>query len=216
MTKREIRSLIRNLLPKIDKTNKYHDLVIDSACDTVLSTMVQDYFNRVSSNVDKFIKRYGDATAITVSTDAITDIDYSTLPVGFIPLPDKASGVRRIYTVQAGGIMFYPMDAREMDLAYSNSNFYLLSNKIGYLVLPTKIEYFGMTDAIKNAGVRMDIVTRYRDYLDTDTVLLPGDMTIDNEKSPFIMAVLRVLGIIQPADLKDDNKDNFATNKQQQ
>lgn len=215
MTKQEIRSLIRNILPKIDKTAKYHDLVIDSACETVLSTMIQDYFNRESSNVDKFTKRFGDAAPIAVTTDAITTIDYSTLPVGIIPLSDKASGVRRIYTVQAGGIMFYPMDAREMDLAYNNSNFYLVGERIGYLVLPTRVEYFGMTAAIRAAGVRMDIVVRYRDYLDTDTVLLPGDKTIDDEKSPFIMAVLRLLGVIQPVDLNDDNKDNFATKQQQ-
>lgn len=215
MTKQEIRSLIRNILPKIDKTNKYHDLVIDSACETVLNTMIQDYFNRESRNVDKFTKRFGDAVAITVSTDAITTIDYSTLPVSFVPLSDRASGVRRIYTVQAGGIAFYPMDAREADLVYSNSNFYLVGNKIGYVVYPTRVEYFGMTAAIRAAGVRMDIVVSYRNYLDTDQVLLPGDKTIDDEKSPFIMAVLRLLGVIQPVDLTDDNKDNFATKQQQ-
>jgi len=210
MIKKEIRSLIRNLLPKIDKTNKYHDNVIDAACETVLNSMIADYFNKESQNVDQFTKRYGDDTPLTIVLDAITDTYYTTLPVGFVPLTDKASGVRRIFTVQSGGVMFYPMDAREFDLAASNSNFYLLNNRIGYVVYPTRVEYFSMDSSIATAGVRMNILTRFRDLLDTDTVGIPGNRT-----GEFTTAVLQYLGVIQPADLTDDNKDKPVMTKQQ-
>lgn len=211
MTKQEIRSLIKNLLPKIDKDNKYHDRVVDAACETVLNSMIGDYFNKESQNVDQFTKRYGDDTPLAVSHDTTTDIYYTTLPVGFVPLSDKASGIRRVFTVQSGGVMFYPMDAREFDLAKSNSYFYLLNDRIGYVVYPTKIEYFSMDDDIESAGVRMNIVTRFRDLLDTDVVGIPGDRTGD-----FTTAVLQYLGVIQPADLIDNNKSNVAPKQQQQ
>jgi hypothetical protein len=211
MIKQEIRSLIKNLLPKLDETNKYHDNVVDAACETILNSMIADYFNKESRDLGAFTKRYGDATALTVTTDAVTGVDYTTLPVGYVPVSDKASGVRNVFTVQAGGIMFYPMDAREFDLATRSSYFYLIGNRIGYVVYPTKVEYFGMTSAIRVAGVRMNILTRFRDLLDTDVVAIPGDRT-----GEFTSGVLQILGVIQPVSLTDDNKDNVEPKSQQQ
>lgn len=211
MTKQEIRSLIKNLLPKLDETNKYHNNVVDAACETVLNSMIADYFNKESKDLGAFTKRYGDAIALAVSTDAITGVDYTTLPVGYVPVSDKASGIRNIFTAQAGGIMFYPMDAREFDLAVGSSYFYLIGERIGYVVYPTRVEYLGMTDAIRLAGVRMNIVTRFRDLLDTDVVGIPGDRV-----TAFTAAVLQTLGVIQPVNLKDNNRDDVEPKVQQQ
>jgi len=199
MTKQELRSTIKNLLPKPDKANSYHDAVVDRAIERVLSQMITETFLK-GGNLEPFMKRYGDAVALTVTVDAITGINYTTLPAAFIPLPDKASGVRRIYTVQMGGMTFYPMDSREADILGGNTYFSTVSNKIGYVVFPTKVEYFGMTTAIRNAGIRMDICIPFSVYADTDTVNIPG-----NASAELIKGTLELLGIVQPEDLNDNN-----------
>lgn len=207
-TKREIRSTIRNLCPKVDVTNSYHPEVIDRAIERVLSQMISTLFVK-GGNMEPFMKRYGDAVALTVTTDAITNVDYTTLPATYVALPDKKSGIRNIFTVQMGGIAFYPMSSLEADLVNRNTYFSLITNKIGYVVYPDRVEYFGMTDAVRTSGVRMDIIIPFSVYLDTDTVNVPG-----NASNDLIKGVLELLGVIPPVDLMDDNANSRGGNKQ--
>lgn len=212
MTKEELRSHIKNLIKKIDKSSDFHPFVLDATIERVLNSMITDLFLK-GGQMEPFFKRYGDDTAVAVVSDLTTTtisdyatgISYSTIPVAYIPLPDKASGIRHIYTVEMSGITFYPMDAREADLVYRNTYFSKVSNKIGYVVMRDKIEYYGMTVAVAADGVRMDIVLPFRQYADTDVVNIPG-----NASDELIKGVLEILGVIQPIDLKDNN-----TNKEE-
>ena len=204
MTREEIRSLIKNLLPRHDKTSKYHDLVVDAAIGKVLAQMYNELWIADSLALQRFTKRYGDITPIDIALDAGVNVYYSAYPANIIPIPDKASGVRRITTRQQGGMTFHPMDSREVELVASGSFFSTITNKIGYVPTQDRIEYYNMSTAVATAGVRMDLLVDFSEYDNDDVVLIPE---IGGGEGAFVQRVLQVLAVIPAVDLKDDNKD---------
>ena len=204
MYKAEIRSLIKNLLPKYDKNAKYHDRVVDAAIGKVLQQSYNEVFMADPLALQRFTKRYGDTSIIAVSYDASAGIYYSAYPARIVPIPDRASGVRRITTRSQGGMTFHPLDIREVELVASGSFFETVTNKIGYIPTLERIEYYSMTAAIAAIGVRMDLLVDFSEYADTDVVLIPE---VAGGDEAFAMRVLRLLAVIPPVDIKDDNKD---------
>jgi hypothetical protein len=210
MIKAEIRSMVFNVLPKYDKTSKYTFRFIDACIEKAINSMYNDVFMESPLNLQRYTKGYGYTTAITVSTEALTGVKYSTLPESIVPFQDKSSGVRRISTIAQGKIMFLPMDFREMDLVANGSFFSTITTKIGYAVNQSRIEYFGMTSAIQSAGVRMDLIIPFSKYAETDEVKIPEITMVTGTslhmmKETFMDRVLGILGLIRPVDLKDDN-----------
>lgn len=205
MIKTEIRSLIFNILPRIDKTNKYHNAVIDRAIERVLVEMYQELFAVNPLALLRYTKGYGYATPLTVSLEASTGIYYTTLPASIVSFPDYASGVRRVSAPISGGLTFIPIDSRQFDLLKGGVLPTSSTSRIGYSVGHTRVEYWNITGTILTSGVKMDIIQPFTAYADTDTVLIPE--TQGGAEKTFIDRVLAILGIIQPRDLKDDNAD---------
>jgi hypothetical protein len=205
MRKDEIRSLVKNSLPKLDKVNKFHPRYLDAQIEEVLNQMYNEVFVSDPLALQRYTKPYGYTTPLAVLYQAGTTIYYTTLPAGIVPIPDKASGVRRISTIAQGGFTFFPMDAREHDLMLSGSYVNTVTDKIGYLVTQTRIEYYNMTPAIIAAGVRADLLTPFSVYADTDTVLIP-EIT-DKQGQTFLDRVLKALGTVQAVDMLDNNQE---------
>jgi hypothetical protein len=67
-----------------------------------------------------------------------------------------------------------------------------------------------MTGSVLSSGIRADIVIPFTEYADTDDVMLPEHKNQDGED--FIDRVLKILGVIQPVDLKDDNAETKVAN----
>ena len=204
MIKQEIRSLCRNLLPKIDKTNRWHDAVINSAIEKALASLYEDIWRMSSLNLQRYTKGFGYDTAIAVEVEADTGIVYSDLPESIIPFQDKCSGVRRVSTIAQGGFTFFPMDFREMDLIASGCYFNTVNTKIGYAVNQTRIEFFAMPDAIRAVGVRMDLIIPFSKYDEDDEVKIPEIADMRTGET-FVDRVMKILGVVVPTDLKDDN-----------
>jgi hypothetical protein len=205
MRKDEIRSLVKNHLPKLDKTAKFHDRVIDACVEKVINQLYTEIFKEDPLSIAKFTKQYGYTIPLTVSLEANTNIYYTTLPAMIVPIPDNASGVRRISTIAQGGFTFFPMDARGHDFILSGSYVNTITSKIGYLVNQTRIEYYHMSAAIQAVGVRADILVPFSVYADADTVLIP-EIT-SKEGLPFVDMVIRVLMSLPPVDTLDNNED---------
>lgn len=220
MLKSEIRSAIKNLLPKWDVTNKYHDRVIDSVCESVIKEMYWELFAIDPHAIQRYLIRYGVTSPVGVALNNTLGIYTSALPAAIVPLPDKASGVRRISTIAQGGLTFFPMDARELDLVNSSSYVKTVTKKIGYVVNQSTygtadygtIDYYGMSTAIATVGVRMDILQTFSSYADTDVVLIPEYQ--DNQNMTFVDRVLKTLRGIPPVEQKDDNADEPQTKAQ--
>jgi hypothetical protein len=204
MVKAEIRSLISNELPKFDKTGKYHPRFVDAAIEKVISGMYNDVFKADPLALQRYTKGFGYTTPLVVSLEATTGLYYTTLPAAIVPFSDKSSGVRRISTPIQGGFNFFPMDSREMDFI-SGSNIDLVTAKIGYVVTPTRVEFYKMSTSVMTSGVRMDLIIPFSNYADTDVVLIPEET--DAQGQTFIDKVLKILGVVQKVDLLDNNSD---------
>jgi hypothetical protein len=211
MIKEEIRSTIFNLLPKLDRTSKFHPRVIDAAIERVLMEMYQELFDENPLYLQRFTKGYGYTTPLAVAAEGTTGIYYTTLPAKVIPFRDKASGVRRISTVVNTGLSFIPIDQREADILTSGSFADMVTSKIGYMVTPERIEYYKMSGSVPTDGVRTDLIVPFSVYADTDNVLIPE--TKGPQGETFIDRVLKILQVIQPIDLLDNNADTVKGNE---
>jgi len=205
MRKDEIRSLIKNLLPKYGTESEYHPRVIDAAIEKALAQWYNFVYFKNPRELERYCRRFGNVTTIPVLADITVGIYYSNYPTGYtyIPIPDKSSGVRRITQRVQGGLTFVPMDQREVELVSNSSYFHGTKTKIGYVVTPERIEYYNMSAAIAAIGVRMDILIPFSQYGDAELVLTPE--VADDEGTTFIDAVLKILSVIQPVDQLDDN-----------
>lgn len=205
MIKSEIRSSVLNALQRWDKTSKYHSRVLDAKCEEVLNTMYGEVFRMSPHSLQRLCRGYGYTTALAVSTESSTGIYYTTLPVNIVYLPDRSSGCRRVASATQTGIKFYPMDQREWDLVMGGSYVNYVKDKVGYIVTPTRVEYYGMTGAILTSGVRMDLLPVYSSYADTDVVLVPEH--VDGNGLGFIDRVVEKFKDKFPVDLLDDNSE---------
>jgi hypothetical protein len=213
MTKQELRSYIFNGLPKLDSTNKFHQRFLDACIERVIAELYWEMFAIEPHSIQRYTVRYGVTAPVAVTYSNTLGIYYSTIPAGIISLPDKASGVRRISTITQGGMAFFPIDSREIDLLNSGSYADTVTSKIGYVVGQTQVDYYGMTAAIAAVGVRMEILQRFSSYADTDTVLIPEFR--DNQGIDFMDRVRKVLMVLPPVEQIDDNSDSEQTNKKQ-
>ena len=216
MTRAEIRSLIRNSLPKVDKNNRFHDLYIDGCAEKSLASLYHDIFLIKPLALANYTKGYGYATPIAIQTENSTGIQYCTLPESIIPFEDKFSGVRRISTPTQGPFMFFPMEVREMDLVANGSYFGTVNTKVGYAVGQTRVEFYNLPPSI--TGVRMDLIIPFSKYGENDEVKIPEitDVSGTNYRQvakTFMDRVMEILGIVAPVDLKDDNSSSQTTAK---
>jgi hypothetical protein len=210
MTRQEIRSLIRNSLPKIDKSNRWHDNYLNGAIEKALAEMYTEVWLMSPMNLAKYTKSYGYVTPVPVTLEQGTNIYYSDLPESIIPMQDKLSGVRRISTIAQGAFTFFPMDVREMDFVANGGYFGTVNTKIGYAVNQTRVEYYGMTTAIADVGVRMDILIPFSKYAEDDEVKIPEITQVtgtnyQKKSETFVDRVMSILGITPNVDTKDDN-----------
>jgi hypothetical protein len=166
--------------------------------------MYEDVWRMNPLNLQRYTRGYGYITSIPVLTEAATGIKYSTLPESIVPFQDKMGGVRRISTVAQGAFTFFPMDFREMDLIANGCYFDTVNSKVGYAVNQSRIEYYGMTAAIQAAGVRMDLIIPFSKYDESDEVKIP-EITDMRTGETFMDRIFKVLKVVAPVDLKDDN-----------
>ena len=212
MIKAEVRSLIRNLLPKVDESNAWHDRVIDAAIEKALSSFYEDVWRINPLNLQRYVKRYGYTASIAVYQETGSGIYYSTLPEMIVPFQDKASGVRRVDSGTISNLKFFPMDAREVDLVTDGPFFDTANTKIGYLVTQDRVEFYNMSATVVSAGVRMDLIIPFSRYEEEDIVLVP-EIVNPRTNETFADRVLHILGVIGQPDLKDDNTSSFVTQK---
>ena len=204
MIKSEIISYVKGQTPREDKNQRFHNRYLEAVIEGVIKEMYSDLYKINPGLLDLYTKTYGNVTPVAVSLERTTGIYYSTLPVNIINLPCKSSGVRQIYPLtKSTGNIFQPMDATEADLIF-NTDVAVVTNKVGYRVKQnSRVDYYNMNASIISSGVIMDLLIPFSVYADTDVVLIP-ELT-EKEGGTFIDRVMKVLGLVPPADLQDDN-----------
>lgn len=213
MLKQELRSHITNLARgKYDEIQQVHPAVVDNMIEKALAEFYNLVFLRSPHELERYTKQFGYTTALPLLNEATTGLYYCLYPlmadgvtrVSTIPIPDKASGVRRISTMTQGGVSFYPMDAREMDLIMAGSYVNYVTSKTGYCPRRTRIEFYNPSAAVIASGVRADLIIPFSKYEDSDTVLVPE--LLNDQGLGLTDRVLQLLGYVRPAEL-NENKE---------
>jgi hypothetical protein len=204
MIKSEIRSMVFNMLKKLDTKAQFHPRFLDSVCEKVISEMLWELY----ALDPHYLQRFTVTCISDVSYEAAASLYYTTLPVKIIPFPDKASGVRRVNTLAQPSMRFYPADYREMDALRSSSYFKEVTDKILYIVTQERVVYYGMTAAIAAEGVIMEVIQPFSQFADTATVYIPEFR--DGEGMSFDDRVKKKLMTMPPVDLSEDTDE---TNK---
>ena len=205
MRKDEIRSQIKNFLPRFEETKRFHDRVLDAAIEKALAEFYNIIFLRNPHELERYTKTFGYVTALTVLYEGTTHLYYTNYPASVIPIPDKASGVRRVSNIIQGSAAFYPMDSREYDLVLNGSYVDTISSKIGYIPRRTRVEYYDPTGTLTTSSlVRMDILIPFSQYDADDTVLVPE--IVNEQGLGFTDRVLQMFEKMPPVDLVENTK----------
>lgn len=206
MRKDELRSTIWNNLPKYEELERFHPRVIDAYIEKALAEYYNLVYLRNPLELQRYTREFGYTVPIAVAYEAATHLYYSLYPTGYsiIPIPDKASGVRRISTIVQGGLTFVPMDARELDLVQSGNYVNVVTDKIGYVVTRLRIEYYNITAAVIASGVRIDLLIPFSQYADDDVILVPE--IVNDEGKGLVDRVLQMFEKTPPAELVENTK----------
>jgi hypothetical protein len=205
MTKAEIISFVQNNLKKVDKTNKYHDTVVEKAITLAFNQGYGDIFDEDPRLLDNYTRTYGaGGTPINITLNGTTGFYESTLPSPYVPFNDKHSGVRHVATVGVTDFKFFPILKREFELLPNTLTGELNANdpRGFYVVRGGTLEYFGVTVGVATAGCRMDLVIPFEEYAADDPVLIPFTKDIQ-----LVTAVIEVMRTMPQVDLKDNNAD---------
>ena len=206
MRKDELRSAIWNNLPKYEELERHHPRVVDAYLEKALAEYYNLVFLRNPLELQRYTCQFGYTTPIAIAYEAATHLYYSSYPTGIsiIPIPDKASGVRRVSTIIQGSATFFPIDAREFDLVQGGAYVDSVTAKVGYCPRRTRIEYYKPTAAIIAAGVRLDLLIPFSQYADSDIVLVPE--LVNDQGLGLIDRVLQMFEKTPPIDLIENTK----------
>jgi hypothetical protein len=206
MRKDELRSLIINLANKYEETERFHSRFVDAAIEKGLNEFYNLIFLRNHHELQRYTYQLGYTTPIAVALEASTGLYYANYPTGYhpIPIPDKAMGIRRVSTPAQGGTLFFPMDARELDLVTHGHFVNSVTATIGYVPRRTRVEFYNITAAVIASGVRMDCLIPFSEYSDSEIVLTP-ELTGD-EGQGLVERILAMLSQVKPVELNENRQ----------
>ena len=198
MTKANFRDYIKNMLAKVDKTNKYHPVVIDHAIEKALNGIFAEMALKAPQELDQYTKEYN----LSLSQDGTSNNYTATLTAPYVNIPDKRNGIRFI---EAQGnyseITFVPYTQKEFYI-YPNTYSASISDRIPYYVDRTTVYFYAPTTAVISSGVTVHQVLPFSSYANTDVVNIPM-----GQDKVIADAVLEHLRGIPPVDLANDNND---------
>ena len=200
MIKQVLIELIQESLPQIDKTSKYHDLVVEKYITMAANTILGNLFRKNSSGYDLYAKDYN----ATIVYDTDTDQYHSLYPAPIVQTIDPYNGVRSINTPKGKGLQFAPIRAGEM-LFYEDTVVSKLSSVIPYIPERSGVLFVGKPVDNFNqtiVSIRMKLVVPFTEYDSDEFFHIPAGSDLE-----FIDTVLQLMGRIPPKDLLNDEKD---------
>jgi len=212
MTKIEYIDFIRNSLPMVDKTNKFHPEQVAAAINVAVNTVFYEMYEQQPKSFKKAMERYSTIVQVAVDSTTAPHRKYtSTLTVDVVDLPSKSGGIFGIQLRNPGGFSitttteFVPVGILEGEQFYGAEST-LPSNVVGFSWdRQRSIEYWigapiSATWADDDLYVR--VIKQFRSYASTDNVLLPY-----GQDTRIIELVREYLGVIPPKDLVNNNAD---------
>ena len=210
MTKAEYIDFIRNSLPQVDKTSRFHHDQVAAAINVAVNTIFYDMYKQQPKSFKKSMERYTVWAINTPAINAYSGRYTSTITVDVVDLPRKSSGILEILQGTLLGLgpsdttttKFIPVSTMEGEQFYGSESS-LPDNVIGFSFSGARaIEYWGMKAADATLGVYIRLIKQFKAYALTDNVILPY-----GRDQQIIELVRQFLGAIPPKDLLNDNAD---------
>jgi len=210
MTKAEYIDFIRNSLPMVDKTSRFHREQVGAAINVAVNTVFYEIYRANPKVFMKSMERY--TTRATIIPVNITLRGRYTAPitVDIVDLPKKAGGVLEIMQWDAQGIQeigttttdYIPVTTMEGEQFYG-SEASLPGNVVGYSWSGAReIEFWGISAAEASQGVSVRFIQQFKSYSNTDNVVLPY-----GQDQRIMQLVREFLGVTPPKDTINDNAD---------
>jgi hypothetical protein len=208
MTKAEYIDFIRNSLPQVDKTNRFHREQVSAAINEAVNTVFYEVHKANPKAFKKSMERY--STMITSSPDGtvITPRYVSELTIDVVDLPTKSGGVLEIMnrlsgfnTVLTSTTDFVPVSTMEGEQLYGSEST-LPGSIIGFSWSGDRtIEYWGDMSAIDSVFIR--VIQQFKSYASTDNVIFPY-----GQNARILELVREYLGVTPPKDIINNNTNN--------
>jgi hypothetical protein len=175
MTKAEYIDFIRNSLPQVDKTFRFHREQVAAAINEAVNTVFYEVYKKGSKTVRKSMERYTTVVISVPSLDNTINRYTSTLTVDVVDLPRKTGGVLEVLTAAlVPPTKYIPVSTMEGEQFYGSEGS-LPSNVTGFAFSGARvIEFWNLSlPEIDGDGVKIRLIKQFKSYTATDNVLLP-------------------------------------------
>jgi len=200
MTKNQYIDFVRNSLPMVDKTQKYHPEQVAAAINNAVNTLFWEMYGKNGNVMKKSLERYTTAVESTTSVHATTQRYVSALSVDVVDLPKKAGGVIDIICTTGCATTVYAPITVIGGNQLNGSESSLPGNVTGFSFDGVRtVEYWGMGAPTE---VIIRLIKQFRSYTATENVLLPF-----GQDERIIELVRKYLGDIPPKDLINNEAD---------
>jgi hypothetical protein len=217
MTKAEYIDFIRNSLPMVDKTSRFHYEQVAAAINLAVNSVYWQMYSSADKKMKKSLDRYTTLTAnLNPTLDTVLDGDsvhrYELiLTSDIVDLPRKTGGIMEIIQWDGVGLtanpelstLFVPVSTMEGEQLYGSESS-LPGNVVGFSWSgDRRIEFWGLSAVRAAEGVNVRYIKQFRSYASTDRILLPF-----GQEQAIIDKVREYLGATPPKDLVNDNADS--------
>lgn len=199
MTKNQYIDFVRNSLPMVDKTQKYHPEQVAAAINNAVNTLFWEMYEQTNKGMRKSLERYTSLVTSLTAANATTGRYNSSLSVDIVDLPRKAGGILGIIESDTTTTAYVPVTVLEGDQLYG-SEASLPETVVGFALNgPRTIEYWNMSAGV-NVVIRL--IKQFKSYTATENVLLPY-----GQDARIVDLVRKYLGDIPPKDLINNEAD---------
>ena len=205
MTKQEYIHFIKNSLPQVDKTSKFHYEQIASAINVAINQVFYDIYDKNPKAFKKSLERYTIVRDYAGVTDPTVQVDTGrygmTLNVDIVDLPRKTGGIFDVLSGSDNTTTFVPVSVLEGNQFYGSESS-LPGTIVGYAWDGARsIEFWNMSASEASAGVKIRLIQQFKSYGSGDNVVLPY-----GQDQRIIEMVREFLGL-PPKDLVNNNAD---------
>lgn len=201
MSRAEIISYVKNLLPKIDKTLKYHDNVVAMAIDLAMEQVFHDMYLEDPKHLDVYAKAYETNSATSDTLNGVYKIPFANIGAYPINIPAKARGVIRVFNETNKTQRFIPVSYAEyLQLPATESGY--LTSTVWYAVKRDAVVLHNLPTANISDTFTVFMIPKFYDMLPTDTFNFPYGQ--DQKVMEYVM---QHLSYIRPKDLLTNNAD---------
>jgi hypothetical protein len=206
MTKAEYIDFVRNSLPMVDKTSRFHRQQVAAAINVAVNTVFYDMYEQNPKVFKKSLERYTTQVTGTPSADGQTGQYAVALAFDVVDLPKVAGGIIEVATAPSVDPITYtqfaPIGTMTGAQLYG-SEASLPANVVGYSFAGGReVEFWGMTALQAVNDVLLRVIKQFKSLGSTDNVVLPYG------KDSLIMDKVReYLGVTPPKDTINNEVD---------